>query len=77
MSALKIGLRIGGVAFSAALAFALYYGWSSVDALIRMLPNPPRGVVFDLKIPIAVILGVLALSLANWIWSKTVGRFDP
>ncbi|MCI4666058.1 MAG: hypothetical protein MRY74_15185 [Neomegalonema sp.] len=33
--------------------------------------------ILDLHIPIAVILGVLAVTAAAWIWRRTLGRIDP
>lgn len=47
------------------------------DIVWNTIPNPYRFWVLDAQIPLLVVLSILALTLANWIWGKTLGRLQP
>ena len=57
------------------LPWRLIYGNVKVSAEWRKVRIPQA--VLDLHIPIAVILAILALTFAAWIWRNTLGRLDP
>lgn len=79
-----------GVLYAAAVGYALYLGWDAwtnrtvnqliltrdgfgpLTADLRWL----RGFEQDLRLPLQVIVFVLATSLADWLWRMTLGRLQ-
>lgn len=77
MTPLAILSRVLGLAYVGGLLYGLYVLYDMSGQLLRLIPNPERGIVADFRIPIAIIVAILAASLANWLWTKTLGRLDP
>lgn len=75
-----------GILYAAAVAWGLYAGWANWRAGVvglfgrdGLAPLPADwrflfGYEEDLRLPLQLIAGFLALSLADWAWRATFGR---
>ncbi len=86
MSALAAAVRAAGVAWAAAAAYALYWGWQNFfwlrNALIGGRPPEDATLAFahraltEQRLLAMLVLAMLALTLFDWLWRQTLGRVD-
>lgn len=64
--------HITGLLVAAGLVGLLYFGWDSVQPLIRsaLRGTPLRSVYAEFYLIIGAALVVLVLTLAQWIWDR-------